>query len=235
MSTRHPSNPNLRLHLEEVWQGFPVQIQRGSLVVNYLDSINQVIQRAVTEHPRTCVFRCDLNFPAEGYEPDTAVISRFTDSLKAQIKAHEARKLKVGKRVHPCHLRYVWVKERNSSQIWHYHVALFVNRDAYFTLGMFKSMRHGIGNESSEPCTSDTDNTNMSDRIRMAWASALNLNLEDTSGLVHFPKNPTYDLDVNDPEFNIQYADVFYRLSYFAKVETKRFGNGSNSFGCSRN
>ncbi|WP_369798860.1 inovirus-type Gp2 protein [Alcanivorax sp. HI0033] len=28
--------------------------------------------------------------------------------------------------------------------------------------------------------------------------------------------------------------DLFRRLSYFAKAETKRYGDGSNSFGCSR-
>ncbi len=234
MNTRHPSNSNLFLHLGTFWQGLPVQRKCGLLIINYLDRIRQVIQHAVAVHPRTCVFRCELNFPADGYEPDTAVISRFIGSLKAQIKAHEVRKLREGKRVHLCHLHYVWVKERNTSDVWHYHVALFVNRDAYFTLGVFKPIHEVLGNELSCICSPESDERNMSDRIRMAWASALDLRLGETSGLVHFPKNPTYSLDTNDQDFDDQFDAVFYRLSYFAKKDTKHFGNNSNNFGSSR-
>jgi hypothetical protein len=228
MNHRHPSNPNLCLYSESTWEGIPVQTQRGPLIINYLDNIRRVIHHAATEHPRTCVFRCELNFPNNGYESDTTVISRFIQSLKAQIKAQEVRKLREGKRAHHCHLRYVWVKERDGSHIWHYHVALFVNRDAYFTLGTFKPMSQAMVNASL------LDNTNMSDRIRMAWASALGLNLENTSGLVHFPKHPVYDLDANDPNFYNQFNEVFHRLSYFAKSETKHFGQWSKNFGSSR-
>lgn len=234
MSHRHSSNRNLTLYSEATWQGHPVQTKCGTLISDYLDRIHQVIQRAVTEHPRTCVFRCELSFPDNDYEPDTAVISRFIDSLKAQIKAHESRKSREGRRIHFCHLRYVWVKERDSSRVWHYHVALFVNRDAYFTLGLLKSMRSLSVNDYSESSVNDTDSTNMSDRIRLAWASALDLRLSETRGLVHFPKNPTYCLDANDRDFDDQFDDVFHRLSYFAKVNTKHFGEWSKNFGSSR-
>jgi hypothetical protein len=234
MNHRHSSNRNLTLHTESTWDGLPVQTKCGSLIVNYLDRIRLVIKRAVKNHPRTCVFRCELSFPDNDYEPDTAVISRFIDSLKAQIKAHESRKSREGRRIHFCHLRYVWVKERDSSRVWHYHVALFVNRDAYFTLGLLKSMRSLSVNDYSESSVNDTDSTNMSDRIRLAWASALDLRLSETRGLVHFPKNPTYCLDANDRDFDEQFDDVFHRLSYFAKVKTKHFGEWSKNFGSSR-
>lgn len=234
MSHRHSSNRNLTLYSGATWQGHPVQTKCGSLISHYLERILNVIQCAVDEHPRTWVIRCELSFPDNGYEPDTAVISRFIDSLKAQIKAHEARKRREGKRIHYCHLRYVWVKERASSHVWHYHVALFVNRDAYFTLGLFKSMRDVNSHERSQSSINDSDTTNMSDRIRTAWASALDLRLDATRGLVHFPKNPTYCLDANDRDFDDQFDDVFHRLSYFAKSDTKHFGNGSNNFGSSR-
>ena len=226
---RHTSNKNLTLLSTRLWRDLRVQSESEDLIVNYLDRIFDVLNNAINEHPRTFVIRCELNFPSDYYEPDTAVISRFTDSLKAQIKAHEDRKRREGKRVHDCHLRYIWVKERASSHVWHYHVALFVNRDAYFTLGLFKS-----GNQLSESSISESDNTNMSDRIRMAWASALDLRLDETRGLVHFPKNPTYSLDVNDESFDDEFEEVFYRLSYFAKQRTKHYGNRTRNFDCSR-
>nr|WP_275124505.1 inovirus-type Gp2 protein [Vibrio cholerae] len=33
-------------------------------------------------------------------------------------------------------LRYVWVREQLSSENPHYHVALFLNKDIYFCLGI---------------------------------------------------------------------------------------------------
>lgn len=234
MNHRHSSNRNLTLHTASTWNGYPVQTKCGPLIVNYLDRIRQVIKRAVNIHPRTCVFRCELKFPDNDYEPDTAAISRFIDSLKKQVVAHEARKLREGKRVHSSHLSYVWVKERDSSAHWHYHVALFVNCDAYFTLGTFKPIHGWNDSELSGAYSPDSDERNMSDRIRMAWASALDLHLQDTRGLVHFPKKPTYHLNVKDSNYDRQFDDVFHRLSYFAKANTKHFGDWSNNFGSSR-
>lgn len=233
MNHRHPLNQNLFLHAEPTWQGFHVYDQRGPLIQNYLERIQQVIQNAVQEYPRTWVVRCDLHFLTNGLEPDTAVISRFIESLKSQLAAHEHRKARDGKRVHPCRLRSIWVKEQGESRHPHYHVALFFNRDTYFTLGTFR--KPGFNLDPDVPwCIPDPDDRNMSDRIRTAWGSALDLGLEWATGLVHFPDNPTYDLDANDPAFPNQVADLFKRLSYFAKADTKIFGSGDNHFGCSR-
>jgi len=233
MNQRHPFNQNLFLHAEPTWQGFTVYDQRGPLIQNYLERIHQVIHNAVGEYPRTWVVRCDLHFLQNGREPDSAAISRFIDSLKAQLVAHEYRKAREGKRVHPCRLRFVWVKEQAESHHPHYHVALFFNRYAYFTLGTFKQTGWGLGRDT--PWTiPDPEDRNMVDRIRMAWASALDLGLEWASGLVHFPDNATYHLDAGDPAFESQFANLFQRLSYFAKAETKHFGDGTNWFGSSR-
>ena len=226
----HPiRNTNLSLHHAGDWQGIPVQPQRGPLVTNYLERIHFVIANAVADHTRTCVFRCDLKFPAHGFEPDTAVISRFVDSLKAQLNANAQRKERQGKRQHLCQLRYIWVKERDSSHLWHYHVALFVNRDSYFTLGACRPVANNTGRDAPFM------QMNMVDRIRAAWASAMGINVQQIGGLVHLPNNPIYHLDGNDTAFDSQYAELFHRLSYFAKLDTKHYGDGTNNFGCSRN
>ncbi|WP_267865234.1 YagK/YfjJ domain-containing protein, partial [Vibrio parahaemolyticus] len=59
------------------------------------------------------------------------IIKRFFESLKAKIKAQEKRMKASEKRVYPCHLRYVWCRERNKSDNDHYHLVLFFNKDRY--------------------------------------------------------------------------------------------------------
>ncbi len=234
---RHPHNKNLVLSSEPTWQGLPILDHRGLVIYNYLRSINQVMDKALAAHPRICAFRCDLRFPVYGYEPDTAVITRFIESLKAQMKADELRKLRENKRIHANQLRYIWVKEQDSANNWHYHVCLIVNRDVYFTLGGF-SVTSSVDNEnwdSPVPQTSEAvERKNMVDRIRWAWASALGMSIENTIGLVHFPENATYHINANSTDFYTSYQELFKRLSYFAKVDTKHYGDGTNNFGCSR-
>ncbi|WP_252496589.1 inovirus-type Gp2 protein, partial [Escherichia coli] len=75
------------------------------------------------------------------------------------------------------------------------HVCLFFNKDAYYHLGDYER--------------SDT----LRGLITGAWYSALGLELEDHQGLVHFPVNGRYILDINDPDFPEQY---------------QRLGNDSN-------
>lgn len=234
---RHPYNKNLVLSSETTWQGMPVLEHQGIVVVNYLQRINHVIQQALSVHPRTCAFRCDLRFPASGYEPDTAVISRFIDSLKSQMAWAEIQKRQANQRIHPNQLRYIWVKERDTANNWHYHVCLFVNRDVYFTLGVFglaSSVDDGNWDSPLPQTLEEVERKNMAQRIRMAWASALGMSVENTIGLVHFPQNATYHLNVNSVGFQESYQALFYRLSYFAKLDTKHYGDGKNNFGSSR-
>jgi hypothetical protein len=234
---RHPLNRNLVLTSKCTWQGFPILEHRGTVVVNYLQRIYEVIQKAINVHPRTCAFRCDLRFPVYGCEPDTAVISRFIESLKAQMKSDELRKIKEQKRVHPNQLRYIWVKECDSANNWHYHVCLFVNRDVYFTLGLYGNLPVYDDSNRDVPFTQTVEaveRKNMAERIRVAWASALGMTRDSTVGLVHFPTNSTYHLNVNAEDFKEVYQALFSRVSYFAKSETKHYGDRTNNFGSSR-
>lgn len=135
---RHPDNNNLTYHTGELWNGLPVLTKRGPLLEPYLESIRDVMVRALQEHPRTLGIRFDLHFPVGWSGQEGEVISRFIESLKAHIAADLNRRLQERKdgRVHPCRLRYVWVKERGLSAVSHYHVFIFLNRDAYFTEGV---------------------------------------------------------------------------------------------------
>jgi hypothetical protein len=232
MNKRHPFNPNLFLHEGDHWNGLPVQTHCGPLIVNYLERINETVGKALCEHPRTAVMRFDLRVPMGWPEMDTEVISRFTASLKAQLLADSHRKEREGKRVHPCTVRYVWARERVSSEHSHYHVAIFLNRDAYFTLGRFRANRLW-GDDDTFLGEEEGAVVNMADRINHAWASALGCNSGPVPGLVHFPENPVYSIIASSPCCGQQIAEVFYRLSYLAKADTKHYGGGVNSFRCS--
>lgn len=217
MSKRHTENANLVLYTQPHYKGFPVITSHGPLIENYLDRIYETIHCALREHPRVVGFRVDLRLPLNYEDLDTRIISRFIESLKAQIKADQMKSARMGSRKHFSRVRYVWVREQNSSQSWHYHVLILFNQDAYKWLGRY-----------------DKDEGNMSARIKRAWASALGWPLEQCKALVHFPDNPVYRINTNAAPYIIGLPDLFYRVSYFAKVNTKHYGDFSKQFGSSR-
>lgn len=230
MSQRHPSNRNLTLFNGNEWHGLSVYTDRGPQIENYLERAHRVLLDALEEHPRSSMIRCDLRVPKGCGEPDSGVISRFLASLQAQLDADADRKWMAGQRVHPCKLRHIWAREQDLATHGHYHVALLLNRDAYFSLGNFRSRAPGPDREN--PPESGVTR-NMADRIRKAWASALQLRPDKAAGLVHFPQNPVYRLDANSADFPQQFASAFYRVSYLTKADTKHYGDGLKSFGCS--
>ncbi|WP_282100571.1 inovirus Gp2 family protein [Pectobacterium versatile] len=139
----------------------------GSHVTSYKNKIVGVINNAVKEHPRTLALRVNLHDPVILDNGDTisffanadsGAISRFTNSLKAKLVADEQRKRKEDKRVRPNTLRYSWVREFTQNGKRHFHMFLFLNKDAYFHLGDFN-------------LDEDTPRT----MITSAWCSALNL------------------------------------------------------------
>lgn len=234
MYKRHPHNSNLVLQNASSYKDYlPVQSTCGLLVTNYLDRIDVTLSAALREYSRVCAIRFDLRFPSNYFSQDSSVISRFMESLSSRLEAEELRKRREGERVYPCRLRYMWVREKNSSLSWHYHVCIILNRDAYFTLGRFKLAASpkilGVL-FADEP----EIRKNMAARINGAWASALGMSVEQSKGLVEFPTRPVYHIDRNSRDWSQQHADLFYRLSYFAKAKTKFYGDGYNSFGCSR-
>lgn len=234
MNTRHPRNQNLSLHYDSAWNGFPVYASYDRPLVNeYLSRIHEVICHSIRQYPRSFVIRFELRFPHYWPEQDTGVISRFFESLTAKIEADLNRRARSGKRVHWTRVRYVWVKERDSAIHWHYHVAILVNRDTYFTLGTIREDDSDIWVDvPKDPCVRDS--ISMADRIIEAFASALRCDPNLVRGVVHFTQDGCYSIDANSAEYCDQFCTTFLRLSYLAKAATKDYGDGSNWFGCSR-
>lgn len=217
MNIRYSSNTNLTLHTAQRYNGLSVITYRGPLVESYLQASERTLRRALLDHPRTLAIRVDLRLPSDTGNIQSNVISKFTASLKSQIEADLRQKNRAGKRVHPCRLRYIWVREQGTSKTPHYHVLLLLNLDTYRCLGHFEAIEG-----------------NMAARIQKAWASALGESLEAIKGAVYFPKNATYSIKSHSPSFLDDFDQLFYRLSYFSKIDTKDFGDHVNHFGCSR-
>lgn len=228
---RHPLNCNLRLCQGDTWRNHPVYSgSTQGLVEDYLLKLDQVIRRALEEHPRTFAVRVDLRYPR--FFDESAIkhddITCFIKSLKSQLEADARRKERERKRVHPCTLRHVWAKEQCESGHPHFHVLLLFNRDRYHGLGDFTSSSHADGLRGqafNEPAL------NLSGRIIRAWASALNLDDRDAQGLVHFCQDGCYRLDQDDPE---AFDALFERVSYLAKADTKVYGGRRRTFGGSQ-
>lgn len=215
--------PNYQLTHHDLWfaplyAGMPVYLDRGPLLTRHLDAIHRTMVSALTVSPRSYAVRFDLRLPDDFAWSDTEVITRFFRSLHRLLDQADLQKTLEGKRVHPHRLHYCWVREWGGGGKPHYHVALMLNRDRYRTLGAFSA-----------------DEGNLSARIKQAWASALQRPIADSARLVEFPKNAEYHLLCNSRSYQEDVSALFYRLSYFAKADTKRFGIGQRSFGTSRN
>lgn len=197
----------------------------GSHVKSYKERIIDVINKAVKEHNRTLAIRVDLHDPAILDNGDTisciantdsGAISRFTSSLKAKLAADEQRKRKDDKRVHPNTLRYAWVREFTQNGKRHFHIFIFLNKDAYYHLGDF-----------------NLDEDMLRTMITSAWCSALNLTPEEGQHLVQYPPNGKYTLNRDDILNDIYPIDLLNRIDYLTKVKSKIFGEGDRNFGYS--
>ena len=213
MNKRLATNTNIKLFQGNEYDGLPILDYVMSK--DYLKKIKITSRYALHDHTRSLIIRADLRVPIWMGNVDTALISQFIASLKAQIKADLQKKANAGSRVYPCNLRYVWAKEQDLSWHWHYHTLLFLNKDAYHTVGDINAV-----------------NGNMAARIKKAWASALGLGIDETAGLVQFCGE--FHLDNNSPWINAHLSPVFEAASYLAKVATKNYGDHTKHFGCSR-
>ncbi|MDG2738786.1 inovirus Gp2 family protein, partial [Vibrio parahaemolyticus] len=197
---------------------------------HYLDRIILTMSKALKDYKRVHALRLDLRLPVSDSEKDILrrdeifnnkfnqknIIKRFFESLKAKIKAQEKRMKVSGKRIYPCHLRYVWCRERNKSTNDHYHLVLFFNKDRYFSSGY-------------------RDNEESLVRLIMdAWSSALGEYVDNADRLVQLVYKGTHYVDQNKYDFENKYHALFTRLSYFAKNRTKHYDEGKRCLGTSQ-
>lgn len=216
--SRHPSNSNLSLHSGQSYQMLPLLEEKGPFVEQYLGRLHQILYRALDQYPRIFAFRVDLRFPAgidsSSWVNSSAAIQRFIDSFKAKIRHNRDVALRLSPYAHDTQVWYAWAKEAGNSGSTHYHLVILVNRDAFCTLGSFRSKTG-----------------NMVMRLQEAWASALGLSMPEVQGLVHIPENPAYDIFRDDIASQ---AHFFYRASYLCKAKTKVYVDGKHCFGASR-
>jgi hypothetical protein len=214
---RHPKNNNLKLFFGESYEGFDVLHQHAPLFEEYLSRVLCVTRLALLKHPRTFAFRVDLRFPAGQLIDDAQTnkpLERFFASLRAKIYHNRKSRVEEAGYAHNTAVSYVWCREIGEHGVPHYHLAILLNRDAFFKLGKFKIGRKNLYNILVE-----------------AWASALKLPVKDSKGLVEIPENPSYSLTSDDRD---AFNDFFCRVSYLCKARTKHFGDGVHSFGTSR-
>lgn len=212
------------------YKGLDVLYPVSELNTHYLDRIILTMSKALKDYKRVHALRLDLRLPVSDSEKNILrrdeflnntfdqknIIKRFFESLKEKIKAQEKRMKASEKRVYPCHLRYVWCRERNKSNNDHYHLVLFFNKDRYFSSGY-------------------RDNEESLVRLIMdAWSSALGEYVDNADRLVQLVYKGTHYLDQNKYDFENKYQALFTRLSYFAKNRTKHYGEGKRCFGTSQ-
>ncbi|EMA7643215.1 inovirus Gp2 family protein [Vibrio parahaemolyticus] len=212
------------------YKGLEVLYPVSELNTHYLDRIILTMSKVLKDYKRVHALRLDLRLPVSDSEKDILcrdeilnntfnqknIIKRFFESLKAKIKAQEKRMKASEKRVYPCHLRYVWCRERNKSNNDHYHLVLFFNKDRYFSSGY-------------------RDNEESLVRLIMdAWSSALGEYVDNADRLVQLVYKGTHYLDQNKYDFENKYQALFTRLSYFAKNRTKHYDEGKRCFGTSQ-
>jgi hypothetical protein len=212
---RHPSEPNLMIYQGYDYKGMDLIWQHGPFIYNYLQRIDETIQGALQEQRSVMAVRVDLRLPFHFHEMNPSLnrplFNRFIESLKAKIRALKNRTERRGQRFHATKVHYAWVREFAENGNPHYHCVLFFNKQTFRGLGEFNPRAEGL-------CG----------MISSAWASALGMEAHLTDGLVNIPKNSTYRIKRGET-----YDSLFYRLSYFTKVYSKRFGLPSHNFGAS--
>ncbi|HCH7903379.1 TPA: inovirus Gp2 family protein [Klebsiella oxytoca] len=193
----------------------------------YLQAIINTMDNALMQHHRTLAVRVDLRLPEYRDIGDSisctpnitrGLLSRFIRSAQSKIDAFQKRQAKQSKRINPCKLRYLWVKEIADASKPHFHVVLFVNKDIFRGLGDFLHTGDNLGSF-----------------IQDAWLSALGLeDYPEYRQLVHFPANPLYVLDINAANFQQACNALTFRISYFAKEHTKVYDAYERSIGYSQ-
>lgn len=141
----------------------------------WLSRFESILNSALVQHRAVSLIWVDLRFPEHmpvtimDPDPDSAVISRFFESLKAKIQAYQRKKRRTNKRVRATTLHYFWCREFGKEKgRKHYHVILLLNKDTWCSPGDF------------------TVPSSLATLIQLAWCSALHLEPWQGNGLVSF-------------------------------------------------
>ncbi|EMN0394509.1 inovirus Gp2 family protein [Citrobacter freundii] len=200
---------------------------RSPIDLNILNSLLEMVYDTLEQHNRILAIRTDTRFalshaPGEPDLPlcfqrdDMQAITRFTESLKSQLRADHKRSRRPGDPTLPS---YGWCRERDTSEHPHYHLMLLFNADVYGYLGNYQELNA----------------KNMSTRIQKAWCSAIGLAHGDYATLTEFPPNAVYRFSIFDAlDRSPVYWDFLIRLAYLAKTRTKDVHSGYRNFATSQ-
>ncbi len=116
----------------------------------WLSRFDSLLDSALSQHRAVSLIRVDLRFPEYmpvtimDPDPDSAVISRFFESLKAKIQAYQRKKRRANKRVRATTLRYFWCREFGKEKgRKHYHVILLLNKYLVLARGFQRTIFAG--------------------------------------------------------------------------------------------
>jgi len=233
-TTNKVFNMSYNLFYGNTWCTYRVMsFERGS----YNDILNRIFEILIytqQKYSKVLTIQGILHMP-NGYDyNDTHVITRFFKSLNAKLYHQYKKRVKYNQHANAPGLHFLWVREIGKYGIDegkpHYHFCLFINGHAYSSLGKY-----------------DFCQATLFSKVVHAWQSALEARFLQnpfvfSPSLVTFTQNGVKLLQRfqhDDPNmFNQFYGkdfrELFYRLSYFAKVDTKTINDGTRSFGSSR-
>lgn len=196
----------------------------GPFNSGYMKRMTDVTNFATNAHARTSVFTFVLRLPEYRDNGDSTVcnpdlrpglMERFKGALNARIAAHQKRRKREKSQVCLTELRNLWVREVGKSGKSHYHMAIFVNKDTFNSLGNYSKEEHNLGSYIGE-----------------AWLSALGLSdVPEYRTLVSFNNKPHYLERLRVDRYGQQLLRLRNHLSYFAKERTKSYNKEERSFG----
>lgn len=206
-------NKNLRVLRDKFYQHFKMHTRKGPLIKEWMDATLNTLYLALHQYPRVTIIRVECRF--SDYMPyfdpgyTSWVFQRFIESFKAKVEHDRSMTKKLTGRVNDTVVRYTACLEHEKDGKPHFHVAFFLNTDAYRYEGW-----------------SESEENNLSKMISSAWCSALGVSLKEGKGLAYFPANCIHRVN----RHRESYANAVTHLSYMCKLITKRFGIGLHPF-----
>ncbi|WP_445373650.1 inovirus Gp2 family protein [Photorhabdus tasmaniensis] len=189
----------------------------------HMQRLEDLTAFVMNEHARVLAFGLDLHLPQHNQHKghESAVITRFIASLKAQIAAYLKKRSREGKRIYPCPVYYAWAREFgeiNGNK--HYHLVLLVNREV-FTGMMLKLGFKGSGRGL------------LLTMAAKAWYHALKMKGKAKESVSYYLAG-VYELNRREGTHSPDYENYLGWLCYLAKKRSKENEDGERNFGCSQ-
>jgi hypothetical protein len=164
-----------------------------------LEAIYTRLRFMTESHPFVLILRYDLRFPRHVHFSDYRhALQNFMNSFSVFLKRRNI------------HYHYVWVKEIESSDNPHYHCVFIVSADQCNSYVLNREAQNIWSRIFSEH----------------SWRAS--------ESLLHCCPRRLCDgsiqwdvlISMDDPNFEFEFQDIFYWLSYLAKTNTKTFNPG---------